>query len=159
MVREPALTVPESASDKTLRQFSGYAMKRAFKAVQADLNAVLTPHGLRMLTFSALVIVVDNAGLRQSQLADALAIERPNLVLVVDELERAGLITRNPAPGDRRAYALTPTEAGRTLCAAALASVQAHEDRMTGALTETERMALNRALHAIEMARTGGRTK
>lgn len=139
--------------DATLRQFSGYGMKRAFNAVQADLNAALAPHGLRMLTFSALVIVVDNPGLRQSQLADALAIERPNLVLVVDELERAEWITRNPAPGDRRAYALTPTEAGRRLYAQAVASVQAHEAEMTRALSDAERESLKSALARIEAAR------
>lgn len=144
---------PERASDATLRQFSGYAMKRAFNAVQADLNAALAPHGLRMLTFSALVIVVDNSGLRQSQLADALAIERPNLVLVVDELERAGLILRNPAPGDRRAYALTATAAGRRLYAKAVAAVGAHEARMTRALNDAERAALRAALGRIEAAR------
>lgn len=144
---------PERASDATLRQFSGYAMKRAFNAIQADLNAALAPHGLRMLTFSALVIVVDNPGLRQSQLADALAIERPNLVLVVDELERAGLILRNPAPGDRRAYALTPTAAGRRLYAQAIASVTAHDARMTRALSDAEREALKSALIRVESAR------
>ncbi len=143
------------ASDATLRQFSGYAMKRAFNAVQADVNAALAPHGLRMLTFSALVIVVDNPGLRQSQLADALALERPNLVLVVDELERADLIIRNPAQGDRRAYALTPTAAGKQVYARAVAAVTAHEDKMTAALSEAERTSLHHALRAIEIARGG----
>lgn len=157
--KQTAPPAPETASDATLRQFSGYAMKRAFNVVQAEVNAALAPHGLRMLTFSALVIVVDNAGLRQSQLADALAIERPNLVLLVDELERAGLIRRNRASGDRRAYALTPTDAGRILCAEALVSVRAHEAQITGPLTDSERLALNRALNVIEMAREGGTTK
>ncbi len=148
-------TAKRSASDATLRQFSGYAMKRSFNAVQADVNAALAPHGLRMLTFSALVIVVDNPGLRQSQLADALAIERPNLVLVVDELERADLIIRNPAQGDRRAYALTPTATGKQVYAQAIASVRAHEDKMTAALSEAERKSLHHALREIEIARGG----
>ncbi len=43
--------------DDTLREFAGYAMKRAFNVVQADLNAVLARFELRMVTFSILSVV------------------------------------------------------------------------------------------------------
>lgn len=140
----------EREKDATLRAFSGYGMKRAFNAIQADVNAVLAPFDLRMVTFSALVMIVDNPGLRQSQLADVLAIERPNLVLIIDELERRDLIIRERAADDRRAYALMVTLAGRRLHDKALAAVQAHEARMTAGLTEGERAQLIRALRRIE---------
>ena len=45
-------------SDATLREFLGYHMKRAFNVVQADLARVLKPFELRMLTYSALVLIV-----------------------------------------------------------------------------------------------------
>ncbi|MCE8005427.1 MarR family transcriptional regulator [Aestuariivita sp.] len=141
---------PPTISDATLRGFSGYVMKRAFNAIQADVNASLAPLDLRMLTFSALSVIVDNPGLRQSQLADALSIERPNLVIVVDELERRDLILRNPAPGDRRAYALQATLKGMRLYTKALGAVQAHEARMTKGLSEDERQALIAMLSRIE---------
>lgn len=140
----------ERERDATLRAFSGYVMKRAFNAIQADVNAALAPFDLRMGTFSTLVMIVDNPGLRQSQLADVLAIEPPNLVLVIDELERRGLITRERAVDDRRAYALLVTLAGRRLHDAALAAVKAHEARMTAGLTDAERAQLIRALRRIE---------
>ncbi len=117
-------------SDETLRGFIGYHMKRAFNVLQADLNRVLKPHGLRMVTYSALVMIVENPGLRQSQLADALAIERPNLVVLLDELEDAGLITRDKVPTDRRAYALNPTLKGLKLAEAATAANRADEARL-----------------------------
>src|SRR6056297_2958703 len=85
-------------SDATLRGFTGYTMKRAFNEIQGDVNTALAPHGLRMLSFSALSIIADNPGLRQSQIAEALSIERANLVIVVDERERAGRIRCDPAP-------------------------------------------------------------
>lgn len=151
-------TPPDVISDDTLRGFVGYGIKRAFNTVQTDLNAVLAPLELRMLTFSALVIIVDNPGLRQSQLADALLIERPNLVIVVDELERRELITRDPAPTDRRAYALRATLVGRQLHARAMAAVQAHDNRMTQNLSEEERQVLAVALARIEAAAIGEET-
>ena len=153
MARAPKPRPQDAApaiSDATLRGFSGYVMKRAFNAIQADVNASLAPFDLRMLTFSALSVIVDNPGLRQSQLADALAIERPNLVIVVDELERRDLITRDPAPDDRRAYALKATLQGLRLFEKALEAVRIHERRMTQRLSEDERQMLIALLSRIE---------
>ena len=139
-----------SEADLTLRQFAGYSMKRAFNAIQADVNATLEPFGLRMVTFSALVVIVDNPGLRQSQLAEILAIERPNLVLIIDDLENRELITRERAPDDRRAHALKATLKGRRLHDKALKAVQEHEARMTAGLSPEHRQALIAALCLIE---------
>lgn len=136
--------------DATLRGFCGYAMKRAFLGVQADLNRVLAPLGLRMMTFSALVVVTDCPGLRQAQLADALSVEKPNMVALVAELEKAGLIERQRAADDRRAHALIPTDAGRALCARAIAAVQAHEARITSGLSKLELQTLMQALALME---------
>lgn len=137
-------------SDADLRAFSGYVMKRAFNAIQADVNMALAPLGLRMITFSALSVIVSNPGLRQSQLADALLIERPNLVPIVDELQNSGLVYRDPAPDDRRAYALAATPAGQRLYERAYAAVQAHEARVTKPLGTAERRALIDMLTRIE---------
>ncbi|KZM51917.1 MarR family transcriptional regulator [Labrenzia sp. OB1] len=125
---EPALeTGAHSVSDTTLRAFYGYQMKRTFNVIQSDLNRTLKPFDLRMLTYTALVLVVDNPGLSQAQLAQAMDIERPNLVVIVDELERRELIIRDRLPKDRRAYALKATLAGRRLFEKSFAAVSAHE--------------------------------
>lgn len=142
--------VVDHVSDATLRGFAGYHMKRAFNVVQADLAATLKPFELRMITYSALVLIVDNPGLRQSQLADAMDIERPNLVVIIDELERRDLILREKVPTDRRAYALMPTLAGRQLCARAVAAVRDHEKRLLANLSDDETAAMIRALVRIE---------
>jgi DNA-binding MarR family transcriptional regulator len=146
-------TRPAQAADvsvETLRGLTGYNIRRASGAVQADLARTLAPFSLRMITFSALVLVIDNPGMRQSQLADALAIERSNLVVVVDDLEGRGLVTRDPTPEDRRAYALRPTQAGRRLCEKALRAVEAHEARMLRHLTKAEILALVQALQVVQ---------
>ena len=81
-----------------------------------------------MITYTALVLIVDNPGMKQSQLADAMDVERPNLVVIIDELERRELITRDKVPTDRRAYALRATLAGHQLYERTLKAVSAHED-------------------------------
>jgi len=140
-------------TDRALRGFSGYVMKRAFNAIRDDVNAALAPLGLRMLSFSALALIADNPARRQSQLADALGMERPNVVGLVDELEQAGLITRAPCPTDRRANALNTTEAGKQLYARARREVEDHEARMTAELTAEERSAFLNALRAVETSK------
>ncbi len=139
-------------SDATLRDLAGYNIRRASNAVQADLVRTLAPFELRMITYSALVLIVDNPGLRQTQLAEALAIERSNLVVVIDDLERRELIGRNPMPTDRRAYALTATLAGTRLCRKATRAVRAHEARILSLLSEEERQVLASTLRRIEQA-------
>ncbi len=142
-----------AVSDATLRQFIGYHMKRAFNAVQSDLAHTLKPFDLRMLTYTALVLIVDNPGLRQSQLADAMDIERPNLVVILDELERRELITRDRVPADRRAYALQVTLSGRQLYDSAVAAVTAHEEQLLQGLDDEARETLVVALKIIENSR------
>ncbi len=136
-------------SDATLRRLLGYRIRRASNVIQADLATTLAEFNLRMITYTALVLVVDNPGLRQSQLANAIDIEQPNLVVVVNELERSGLIERTQARTDRRAYALQATAAGRTLCEKAINAVVKHEERMLKALDSETRRTVAEAMEAI----------
>lgn len=143
-------------SDATMRNFVGYRMKRAFNVIQDDLARTLKPFELRMLTYTALVLIVDNPGMRQSQLADAMDIERPNLVVLLDELERRELIIRDRVPTDRRAYALKATLAGRQLYEAAVAAVTAHEERLLQGVDDDTLATVMNAMKLIEDAKRGG---
>lgn len=138
------------ANDKTLQGLVGYHMKRAFNVVQADLTKTLKPYELRMLTYTALVLIVDNPGLSQSQLAHAMDVERPNLVVIVDELEQRDLITRNRVPTDRRAYALLATLQGQNLCRRAVKAVVAHEDMLFHGIDAQTRNTVVQALQLIQ---------
>ncbi|NDR56214.1 MarR family winged helix-turn-helix transcriptional regulator [Aliiruegeria sabulilitoris] len=155
---DPATNLPEAVTvdDTTLRAYFGYRMKRCFNAIQADLAQALKPFELRMLTFTALALVVENPGLRQSQLADAMDVERPNLVTVVEELVRRDLISRDRVPTDRRAYSLEATAAGKRLFAEAAAAVEAHEKTLLAGLDPQLRAGAIEAMHHIEKGRQRG---
>lgn len=140
--------------DKTLRRFNGYQIKRTFNVIQSDLVQTLKPFDLRMLTYTALVLIVDNPGLRQSQLASAMDIERPNLVVIVDELERRDLITRDRLETDRRAYALKATLAGRRLCEKAVDAVSNHEAKLLEGISPEQRAVMMEVMRTIEANRT-----
>ena len=142
-----------NVSDATMRAFVGYQIKRTFNVIQDDLAKTLKPFELRMLTYTALVLIVDNPGMRQSQLADAMDIERPNLVVIIDELERRELIVRDRVPTDRRAYALKATLAGRQLYEKSVAAVTAHEERLLNGVDEDTIATVLAAMKAIEKAK------
>ncbi len=144
-----ASIAPSRINDDTLRNFLGYHLKRSFNVIQADLSETLKPFDLRMLTFTALVFIVDNPGLSQSQLADAMDIERPNLVIIIDELEQRELIVRDRVQTDRRMYALRATLAGKRLCKKAVAADKAHESRLLAGLDNETKANLMSALEAL----------
>ena len=71
-------------------------------------------HGLSEATLAPLVTLARMQGeVRQNALADAVGIEGPSLVRLIDQLEEAGLLRRVTDRSDRRARILALTEAGR----------------------------------------------
>lgn len=141
-----------TVSDAGLSQYLGYHLKRASDVIQTDLARVLKPFDLRVLTFSALVLIDENQGLSQTQLADAMGMERPNLVAIVDALEQRGLVQRQQAPTDRRAYALQITPQGKTLCATVKAAVALHESTLLQDLDDATRTTVIAAMKTIRQA-------
>lgn len=139
-----------TAADATLRALTGYCLRRASVAAMTDFARVFARHGLRRTTFSVLTLVTERPGLRQAQVAEALAIERPNLVQIVGELEGRGLLRRETGAGDRRAQTLHPTLAGRRLVTQAMADVAEQEERLLDGLTPPQVEALRTALAVIE---------
>lgn len=142
----------ESIDDSGLRRFIGYSMKRCYMTIQADLLNTLAQLELRASTFSALSLICDNPGLSQTQLANALNIERSGVVLIVDELEGRELINRVKVPTDRRSYALRSTGTGLRLRDKAQRRVAAHEDHVLQGLTEYQKKQLLSLLGKIECA-------
>lgn len=156
MVRKTADTpAPEAVAeagplDRHLRGYAGYNVKRASNIMQSNAAKALDTYGLRITTFSALCVIVDNPDVTQSQLAAALNMERSNTVLIIDALEEANLIGRFRVPTDRRSYALRATLAGiKRRDAAARALTAAEEERLAG-LNLEERAQLMELLRRID---------
>lgn len=135
--------------DTVLQYLIGYRLKRAYMRVQPATQKALAEEDLRVISFSCLSAIVDNPGIVQFELADALQIERSNLVVVIDELESRELISRERVPTDRRRYALTATLRGRRLRDSAARKAADAEQEFFSALTEDEQEALRALLERI----------
>ena len=133
----------------------GFVLRLAQVAVFKDLLAALKPFELRLADFSALLVIEANPGLKQQSLGEALRIQRPNLVAIIDQLEERGLVKRGAAPGDRRSYALTLTSAGTALLAKAKIVHARHEKRLAAAIGGFDSDALLTALTRIADVASG----
>ena len=127
-VRAPAAEVGP------LARMVGYVLRRAQLAVFDDVIANFAEIDLRPAQYSVLVLLGHSPGLKQSDVAAALGIQRANFVVLFDSLERRGLSRRVSAPNDRRSYALYLTEEGERLLARANALEAAHEARLDAKL-------------------------
>ncbi|KQI67525.1 hypothetical protein AN189_15270 [Loktanella sp. 3ANDIMAR09] len=142
---------PETDPEILLRDFLGYHLKRAYVTVHADFRDIMGDAGLSTRVFSALAMVVGQQGITQSELARALGVERSGMVALIDELEGADLIRREPVPGDRRVQALQPTDRGVARFDELVALVRAHEARCFAGLDDTEKDMLLHLLHKVRM--------
>lgn len=152
MNEQPSRPPDGAIAEPTLRSFLGYGVKRASLVIERDLNRVLRGHGFRQTTFWALALVIDNPAITQTQLAGALDIERSSCVMVVDELEKLGLVTRNVVEGDRRSHALRATAVGSRAFDKVRVEVESLESRLFAGLGERERAVLTDLLGRIEAA-------
>ena len=123
-VAEPAASAKEARTSSgagvgPLAGMVGYVLRRAQLAVFDDVIANFAEVDLRPAQYSVLVLLGHAPGLKQSDVAAALGIQRANFVVLFDGLERRGLARRSSAPNDRRSYALFLTEAGEEALARA----------------------------------------
>ena len=92
-------------------------------AVMATADAFLRegqrlfrPHGLTGAQYNVLNILAgEPGGISQRELGDCLVVDRSNVTGLLDRLEKAGWVRREDDPGDRRAYRVLLTSAGRAL--------------------------------------------
>jgi DNA-binding MarR family transcriptional regulator len=82
------------------------------------------------------------------ELATFLGIDAPYMTIVVDDLERQGLVERKPHPTDRRAKLVETTALGRQMASRARAILNRPPAELA-ALPEAELVALLRGLRAI----------
>jgi DNA-binding MarR family transcriptional regulator len=74
------------------------------------------PLGVSEAQFNVLnVLHEQRAGLSQRELSDVLVVDRSNVTLLLDRMEKERWVARTDDPADRRIYRVTLTPAGRKL--------------------------------------------
>lgn len=132
-----------------LPELLSYQLRRAQIAGFQDFAAKVGDEGVTPGWFGLMVIVDNNEGLSQTQLARALGIDGSTMVATIDRLEGYGWIRRERSPHDRRTHALFVTDEGQEFLARMVPKMRAHEASFGAPLTAPERQELLRLLRKM----------
>ncbi|WP_206340283.1 MarR family winged helix-turn-helix transcriptional regulator [Blastococcus litoris] len=127
----------------------GELLMRVFRAQRRRWREALAPWDLSPHQARALKVVSERAGVRLSDLAEALRIAPRSATEVADGLQERGLVERTPDPGDRRAVLLRPTDEGRQVRGEIDAARAADSSELFARLSPADRDALARILRTL----------
>jgi DNA-binding MarR family transcriptional regulator len=131
-----------------LTEHTGYLLRAAFLR-GAGIVAESFPPGTHPRDASVLATLEAAGPCSQQQLAERLNVNRTMMVKLIDGLEARGLVERRRNPGDRRSYALYPTDAGRSALIAMGPQMDRSDDVYAANLSLAERARLIELLHAL----------
>jgi DNA-binding MarR family transcriptional regulator len=103
------------------------SIMRAQQILIAELDAMLRPYGITFSRYEALVLLMySRAGaLPLSKIGERLQVHATSVTNVIDRLEAAGLVRREPNPQDGRGTLAVITEDGRAVATKATADLNA----------------------------------
>ncbi|WP_246448389.1 MarR family winged helix-turn-helix transcriptional regulator [Novosphingobium flavum] len=132
---------------ETLELLPGYLLRRAATAMMSELSARLAPLDLRISDATLLLLVSDRHDLTSSEIGKVLDIQRANMVPLLNRLEAAGLVRREPI--DRKSQAIVLTEAGQDHLAKVKSITASFEDDLLARIPAQHRAHLVPALRAL----------
>ena len=147
----PAVTASVKPSARPVRKLiglgslndrAGYFVRRLQVWIFQDFIRTLKSVQVRPAEYSVLVLIGANPALSQTDLAEALGIERARLVRLLDGLDRRGWTVRQASTVDRRSHALFLTAAGRRMLHRVEQLVAQHEAHVADRLGPERRQKI-----------------
>ena len=149
MDTQPQIPFVDKVNTRYLETLLGYNARRAALTIIEVFLQRMAVYELRIVDFSVLSLVTHNPGSTSRQLCTTLGILAPNLVGMVDALEKRDLIARKPHPLDGRAMGLHPTPAGLSMMRNAEKTAAQLEVDSTPRLSDAERKTLLQLLKKV----------
>jgi len=148
--RKPVDTVAVPSRD-VLDPILGFKLRLSHKAAQEDWAASAREQGITLTQVQAgmVMLIGDNPGLTQVELAQLMQVETPTMSQALSPLVANGLIRRETRPSDRRARALVLTDAGNAMLDNLHRFQQVREARLCRNLSADERRELHRLLERV----------
>lgn len=143
----------ESGSERlwnsTVADDLAFLLARANALSLAHVNSALREFNLHIRQYSVLAMAATGSRPTQRELSEFLHLDPSQIVALVDELEKRGLVEREVDVRDRRAKVLIATRAGETLCLRARAAVRVSEDHWFSILPTDDAARLGPILRMI----------
>jgi len=130
-------------------------LMRAAESVTSRVNRFLTPFNLTISQFGVLEVLYHKGPLCQRDIAAKILKSTGNITLVIDNLEKRGLVRRERGSDDRRFLTVHLTDEGANLIAQAFARVEAAIVADMAALTAREQEDLGILCKKLGLAKGG----
>ena len=124
----------------------GLLVGRAAKALSRAFDDALTAAGGSTSTWLVLLSLTTGGHRTQGELAEAVGVRGPTLSHHLDGLERAGLVTRERDPANRRVQVVRLTDAGEQLFRRLRRAAASFDGRLHAGLDESDVTNLRRLL-------------
>jgi DNA-binding MarR family transcriptional regulator len=140
-----------------LNSLIGFNLRMAQGIMYRHYAESVAKLGMGQRRFAVLELIACNPGVSQVDIAAALNVDRPAMMLVVDHLENRKLILRRRSEKDRRRQELHLTPNGVEFLRRIRAIVRDHEKTFASLFSKKEAAALNEQLQRIAGLKKKGR--
>jgi DNA-binding MarR family transcriptional regulator len=127
----------------------GYLLKEASSALRTAMEDVLRPLGLSVTQYSCLELLGQRPGLSGSELARGTFVTRQSMNVLLQGLERDGLVDRPTEAPVGKVLPTRLTPRGRRSLEKATVAVRSVEVRMLAGLGEADQTAVRRSLRSM----------
>lgn len=143
---------PDEPADVYAAMRAVTSIMRAHQILIAELDAMLRPYGITFSRYEALVLLVHSheGSLPLSKIGERLQVHATSVTNVIDRLEAAGLVRREPNPRDGRGTLAVITDEGRDVAEKATATLNAARFGLT-ALPDDDLAALFTILRRLRV--------
>ncbi|MCR6632723.1 MAG: MarR family transcriptional regulator [Magnetospirillum sp.] len=117
----------------------GYLVNMLARLFARGLDRRLAGYGLSHGQFPALLMLWNQPGLTQGEIAQRVCVEQPTMANTLNRMEREGLIERHPDADDRRRVLVYPSQRAMALRDEVLAQAIATNAAATEGLEEHEK--------------------
>jgi DNA-binding MarR family transcriptional regulator len=139
-------TPPKGCLPKELVSSTAFLLAKVGMTVKMRMLDELEQVGCGLYEYGVLAVLSEGAQKTQSAIADALSVDRSQLVGVLDTLEGDGFVERKRDPNDRRRHAVSITADGKRRLVKLRSVVEEIERTFLEPLDDETRTALHETL-------------